>query len=457
MTSSFLTVGGPQVHLVSAATAISQINTTVQQLTAGNLSLAQEGLLEQQLAKQIAAANPSANLGQVAVIALDLRDSGGAAVQISTDLQALYRMVQPTTGFSGLTSTVGTIANLLKATSTTSTASTTATSSSVNTILSATALAGASTVSVTSTTGLSVGNSVQIQLDTGEYFYSAINGIANNTLTLATTLPSQATNGNKLTGLPNATTYFTTLNATALTGDSTVTLTSAGGMSIGDSLQILLDSGSLFTTTITGVTIATNTVTLAGVMPSQATSGNNAAALANPFTSVNQTGALNLGAGGVIISYFALLTADALIGATTIALDTVGGMAAGDSVSITLDTGSTFTTTISSVSSAASTVNIVQPLSSQASTGKSFVDNVQLLASSAAFTPSTQMLQALALQLSTMLSAANPMIDLKTLQKDIAALSDSSLTTLQFQTALATLNTLWQTGLKHTTTISVLA
>src|SRR5258707_9407067 len=136
MASSFLTVGGQQVHLVSAATATSQINATVQQLTTSNLTIAQEGVLEQQLAKQIAAASPSANRGEIAVIALDLRGSGGSAVQISTDLQALYRMVQPTTGSAGLTSTVSTMANLLKATGAPST-STSATSSQVTTVLAA--------------------------------------------------------------------------------------------------------------------------------------------------------------------------------------------------------------------------------------------------------------------------------------------------------------------------------
>src|SRR5262249_11820494 len=100
--SPFVTVTGPQVKLTSPQTAIAQINATVQQLTQSGVSLQTEGTLEQQLVKQISAANPGANWGEIAVIALDLRDAAGSTAQINTDLQALYRLVQPTTSVSGL-------------------------------------------------------------------------------------------------------------------------------------------------------------------------------------------------------------------------------------------------------------------------------------------------------------------------------------------------------------------
>jgi hypothetical protein len=228
-------------------------------------------------------------------------------------------------------------------------------------------------------------------------------------------------------------------------------------MSIGDSIQFQLDNGQLFTTTITGITAASNTIMLAGSMPSLASSGNNVGVLTNPFTTANQTAATASSSGGVTITYFATLTATALSGATTLALDTVAGMAAGDNVTITLDSGSTFTTTIGTVSSGTSSVNIVASLPSQASAGNSFQDAVQLFATSGAFQPSTQLQSVLALQLNKMLSDANPGIDLKTLRKDIAAFSGSVLSSLQFQQALTALNTLWTTGLQSTATLSVLA
>jgi hypothetical protein len=454
--SPFLAVTGPQVRVVSPQTAIAQINATVQQLTQPGVSLQTETALEQQLVKQISAANPGANWGEIAVIALDLRDAAGSTAQINTDLQALYRLVQPTTSVSGLTATVGTIANLLRSTTTASTAATVATGS-INTMVATTALAGATTLDVLSSSGLAAGNSVQIQLDTGQYFYDSIASITNNTLTLASALPAQSSNGNPVVGLPNGTTYFTTLNGAVAAGASSVVLASTAGMSIGDSIQFMLDSGTLFTTTITGITASSNTVMLAGTMLGAASSGNAVSVLTNPFTTANQTAASSSSSGGVTVTYFATLTATALSGATTLTLDTVGGMAAGDNVMVTLDSGTSFAATISSVSSSTSSVNLVQALPSQASTGNSFQDAVQLFATSTAFQPSTQMQSMLALQLNKMLSEANPGINLKTLQKDIAAFSGSVLTNVQFQQALTALNTLWTTGLQSSAKLSVLA
>ncbi len=63
--------------------------------------------------------------------------------------------------------------------------------------LSATALSGATSVTLTTTTGLASGNQVGIWLDTGSTFWTTASGApSGNVVPLASALPSQATSGN---------------------------------------------------------------------------------------------------------------------------------------------------------------------------------------------------------------------------------------------------------------------
>ncbi len=457
LSSAFLSTG-PQVHLTSPQTAVGNVATTVRQLTvAGGVSLQTEGTLEQQLVKEISAANPGANQGTIAVIAQDL-NGATSAQQIQTDLDVLNRMIVPTTSVSGLQTTVTNVASLLRlqattAASSSSTSSTTA--ASVNTILGATALQGATTISVTSATGLTAGDSLQITLDTGELFYTSISSINGTTLTLPSGLPHQASNGNSVVDTPGVATYTTTLANAAAAGTSSITLTTAAGISIGDSIQLQLDSGFLYTSTVTGVSTTTNIVTIAGTVPSTASVGNNVGDRTNPATAVNQLASTS--SNSSTVTYISTLTANALAGATSLSVDTVAGLTAGDNVTISLDNGGTFQTQISSVDSTTNTVAIAVPLTSQASTGQTLSDNVNLFPATSVYSPSATIAAILGLQLRTLIAEANPTVDLTNVQKDVLALSDSTLSTAKFQQTLDALNTLWTNGLKSSALISILA
>ena len=130
----------------------------------------------------------------------------------------------------------------------------------------------------------------------------------------------------------------TTLTATAVTGATTLTVASIANMANGDSISIYLDAGGLFNTTISG-TPSGSTVTLAAGLPSQASSG-----------------------AGVI---------DNTVGNKTITVASIGAVAAGQTIQITLDSGVVFTTTIVSVSGPpdALTITLTAALPSQASAG----------------------------------------------------------------------------------------
>ena len=68
-------------------------------------------------------------------------------------------------------------------------------------------------------------------------------------------------------GVPNS------LTVTAVATATSITVASAAGWSSGDPISIALDAGGTFSTTINGAPVG-NVVTLAGALPSQATSGN---------------------------------------------------------------------------------------------------------------------------------------------------------------------------------------
>ena len=460
ISSVFLTVTGPQVHVVSPRTAIANIQATVAQLdVAGGVSLSQEGQLEQQLVKQITAANPSANQAAIAVVASDL-NGAASSTQITNDLNALIRMVQPTTGVTNITNTIDAVAQLVRIQNTPSTAHATPPPPITGHTVS-TALTGATTLTLGSISGMTAGDSIQVQLDTGQLFDTSISSIntATNVVTLAAGLPSQVSNGNPIIDLPGIATYLTTLATTpANPGDGSLNLASTGGMSIGDTIQVLLDSGTLFTTQITGIN--GTVVTLAQAMPGQAGLINNYIAdQTNPFTTVNQTTALGSTASNSV-TYEAQLQASYGAGVSTVLLDTVSGMSAGDTVTIALDSGSTFTTTINSVSTAAKTITLAQALPSPAGAiGTLVTDTVQLFPTAGPYTPSTQMAALFDLQINDLIQNANPTVGLSQLTKDIAALSNPLLTNVTFQQALATLNKLWTSTLPATgnATISVLA
>jgi hypothetical protein len=459
LSSPFLSSSGPQVKLTSPTTAVSQIQGTVTQLTAGGLSLQAEGQLEQQLVKQITAANPAANQAEIANIAADLWGAT-SSTQIQTDLAALERMVVPVTSVQQLASTITTIANLLRGPSSSSSSSQTSTPAAVNSVVAATALAGATSLQVTSATGMTAGDSLLVQLDSGTQFYTAIASISSNTLTLTRPLPTnppttQVSNGNTVSATPGISTYLTTLSATALSGTNSITLTTAAGISIGDSIQITLDNGVLFTTNVTGVSTTNNVVNLAAPLSGQASAGNDIADRTNPFTPVNQL--TSVSATGTVINYLATLTATAAAGASSVTLDTVGGMSVGDTVQILLDNSSTFSTTINAINTTTKTVTLGLSLPSQASAGNAFTDPVTLVPASAAYVPSALISAIFALQLDNLITGANPGVDLAKLQKDVAALSKAGLTALQFQQALTTLNQLWRTGLNSATRLSLTA
>lgn len=76
----------------------------------------------------------------------------------------------------------------------------------------------------------------------------------------------------------------TTLAENALEGDTGVTLVLAGGVNIGDTVQIQLDDGSTFDTTVTAV--AGTAIGIANALPSQASAGANFTDTQNSFQQI---------------------------------------------------------------------------------------------------------------------------------------------------------------------------
>jgi hypothetical protein len=181
-----------------------------------------------------------------------------------------------------------------------STLDTTITSITGSTTLTSDALSNATAVTVGSTAGMSDGDAVQIKLDSGTTFNTIIASIAGNTVSLAAPLPSQASTGTTFTDPTDVTIGLATtlpvgatdgagftdtanvpassdpisivspLTAAAAAGATTLSLASVGAMALGDTVQIQLNNGTVFNTSLANVDSVANTVTLAAPLPSAA-------------------------------------------------------------------------------------------------------------------------------------------------------------------------------------------
>ena len=131
---------------------------------------------------------------------------------------------------------------------------------------------------------------------------------------------------------------MTNTTATASTGATSVTVISAARFASGDKIGVALDNGSIFSTTISGAPSG-NVITLAAALPSKAT------------------------AGAAVYDYS--------VGGNQITLASIGNVAVGANITITLDNGLPFTTTITAKSGIPSSliVTLAAGLPSQASAG----------------------------------------------------------------------------------------
>ena len=98
------------------------------------------------------------------------------------------------------------------------------TNSLVSTTLSATAVAGDSTLYLTSVTGISVNDTVAVELDAGYLFYTTVSAVdtVNLTITiptLPTQLPSQASSGNMVYAYTTAAQNIVTMETAILRDD----------------------------------------------------------------------------------------------------------------------------------------------------------------------------------------------------------------------------------------------
>jgi hypothetical protein len=338
-----------------------------------------------------------------------------------------------------------------------STFDTTIANTTAATTLSANGATNATTLSLTSLAGLQSGEAVQIVLDNLSTFNTTISdvNIGAGTVTLAAALPSSASSGQSFTATVPAITGSTTLAANGLANASTVTVGNTVGMKNGDTVNIQLDNGTVYSTIIAG--ISGNNVTLAGPLPSQATTGSTFTDPANIQIGLAAPLPVQSAAGGTLtdtagapattntISFSSPLTAGATTAATTLSLASVAGMAVGDTVQILLDNGSLFNTTLTDVDSLANTVTLAAPLPSAAENllTATLTDNIstntQGSAYTAAVTVSPQMQAVLQLQLNVLINAANSNANAQSLQTIEANLISSSLTTAQFQQDVSTL------------------
>ena len=310
---------------ISPASAVGQIGTIVGELRLPGVTPQHEAQLEQQLVTAISGANPSANWGMIATIADDVADPTVSTSAVNVDVMALDRMVQPTDA-ANLSAVIGALAGQLRGQSP---------YPAGTSVLSGTALSGATAITLPSTVGMFNGDTVQVTLDNGATFNDTITTILNNIVNLAKPLPSQASSGNRFVNTTQQTrdqttsssstgSIVTSLTAGVAFGTSIVQVKSATGMNVGDPVQIGLADGSTLDTTIASITGSTT------------------------------------------------LTADSLANTSAVTVGSTTGMNDGDAVQIKLDNGTTFDTIIASI--AGNTVNLAAPLPSQASTGATFTD-----------------------------------------------------------------------------------
>jgi hypothetical protein len=225
--------------------------------------------------------------------------AAGDAIQITLDNATVFNTTIASIAGGGV---VNLAAPLPSSASISNNFSATISGISGSTSLTSDGLEGASSVTVGSAVGMANGDAVQIQLDNGQTFNTIIASIAGNTVNLAAPLPSKATTGASFTDpsnilvslatpLPvaasaggtltdtagsqtitnnNLITFSSPLSVGAPSGAITLSLTSAGGMAAGDTVQVLLDNGAVFNTTLSSVDSTNNTVTLAAPLPSAA-------------------------------------------------------------------------------------------------------------------------------------------------------------------------------------------
>jgi len=280
------------VSLTSPTAAANQISAIVKQLTAPNVTLQQEGQLEQQLVKVISGANTSANWGTIATIADDLANLPTKA-QINTDTAALDRMVSPISGAVGVMTAIDGMATEIYSTVIARNAAAAGAQTTIFSSLTATAPAGAGSVNVRSLNGVNLGDHIQIALNDGSVFDTTVTSTASttttdvddgltittNTVNFAGTLPIGAVLGNEFIdtgGTPSNSIidYTPSLTAPAGLGTNTLSLTSVAGLVVGAHIQLALDNGTAFNSTITGISTADDTVTIAQGLPSQASANN---------------------------------------------------------------------------------------------------------------------------------------------------------------------------------------
>jgi len=311
----------------------------------------------------------------------------------------------------------------------------------ITTSLAGAAALGATSVSVTSAAGLVTGDAVQLQLADGSTLLTTITGITGST----------------------------SLSADALANTQSLAVTNAAGFSTGDTVKLTLDSGALFSTFVAGV--VGNTITLAAPLPGQASTGSLladpthimvglATALPVPAASGGTlTDTAGVAAASNPITVSTTLGATAPGGATSLTLASAGGMAVGDALQVQLTNGAVFNTKVASI--AGSVVTIAAPLPTQALSGNTVIDTVPTTGSAASVTPtvalSPETIAMLQLQLSTLVAAANPTADPKTLQTIEATLLGSTLTGPQFQQNLTALVQLATKSLSATGRLSILA
>lgn len=200
------------------------------------------------------------------------------------------------------------------------------------------------TIEVVSSSGFVAGDSVEVELVTGEFHGTTIASIAGNTINLATGLSAPAEAGARLNRV-GALTYLTAIVAAAAT---TWPVADSSGFAVGDAVTLTLDSGATHTATVSTVpdaltiTVGTGPATQAGVGQRVTRSG------ATP-TAV-------------------LLTATAASGATVLTLQAAQGFRVGDVLQIGLDTGTRHSGTVASIDTATQ-LTLTAALPSQASSG----------------------------------------------------------------------------------------
>lgn len=130
------------------------------------------------------------------------------------------------------------------------------------TSLTVTANPGDTTIQVASITRFADGDSIGILLDGGGLFNTTVSGApSGNIVTMAGAMPAQASSG--------AGVYDYTQ------GDDQITVASIGAVEVGQTIDITLDNGVIFSTTITAVSgpAPALLITIAAPVPSQASAG----------------------------------------------------------------------------------------------------------------------------------------------------------------------------------------